>query len=84
MIREPKFMYRCFTCGGEFQFGPHVYDGRHIAAYDMTFCMGCYGGNWDGWAPRYEPRILAHLKDKGLEAPARNEGGYLPRHPDLG
>lgn len=84
MIRNSAMMYRCFTCGGEFQFGPHIYNGKHIAAYNLTVCLSCYDGNWDGWAPHCEAKILAHLKDNDLKAPARNEGGYLPRHPNLG
>lgn len=78
-MTEPKFMCRCDTCGGQFQFGPHIYDGKHIDAYGITVCMGCYRGNWDGWAPHYEPVITRNLKEHGLPLPKRNEKGWLPR-----
>ena len=73
--------YPCFTCGGTFRFGPHVYDGHHIAAYKFNVCSGCWSGNWDGWAPHYERKILIHLAENGLPVPARNAAGYLPRDP---
>lgn len=73
--------YPCFTCGGTFRFGPHVYDGHHVSAYRINVCSGCWGGNWDGWAPHYEPRLLAHLVAEGLAVPERNASGYLPRNP---
>jgi hypothetical protein len=73
--------YPCFTCGGTFRFGPHVYDGHHIAAYKFNVCSGCWSGNWDGWAPHYERKILIHLAENGLPIPARNAAGYLPRDP---
>ncbi len=74
-----KIMYSCFACGSTFQFGPHIYDGKHIRKYEITVCSGCYEGNWDGWAPHYEEKILKHLNEKELPVPNRNEAGYLPR-----
>ena len=73
---------RCGACNTEFQFGPHRYDGTYIKAYDMTVCLTCYGANWDGWAPIWEPRILKHLEAKGLPVPRRNSAGWLPRDPN--
>lgn len=72
-------MYPCFTCGMSFQFGPHRYAGRHIRAYRINVCQPCYSGNWDGWSPAYEAKLLAHLAEKGLPVPPRNGEGYLPR-----
>ena len=46
----PKVMKKCDHCGAEFQYGPHVYDGKYIQRYDITVCMICYNGNSDGWA----------------------------------
>ena len=71
-------MMRCFTCGGEFPFGPHRYDGKHIPAYQFTVCSGCYSANWDGWGPMFEEKILKHLEENGLPVPARR-GDWLPR-----
>lgn len=72
-------MVRCELCHSEFQFGPHRYDGKHIARYQMTVCRTCYQANHDGWAPAWEERVLAVLKEKGLPVPERNAEGYLPR-----
>jgi hypothetical protein len=74
-----KFMFKCATCGQEYQMGPHQYDGKHVSLYQITVCTTCYEGNWDGWAPHYEERLIAHLKDKGLPIPRRNDKGWLPR-----
>lgn len=76
---ENKMMYKCFICGGQFKMGPHEYDGKYIKSYDISVCMPCYQGNWDGWAPPYEQKLLAHLKNKGLSIPARNSKDLLPR-----
>lgn len=73
--------YPCFTCGGEFRFGPHVYDGHHIGAYQINVCRPCWGGNWDGWTPRHESKLLARLRELSLPIPTRNAAGYLPRDP---
>ena len=77
---KPKPFYcTCELCGSTFQFGPGRYDGKHIAAYNLTVCQGSYVGNWDGWAPHYESKILDHLKAKGLPVPKRNSQDLLPR-----
>jgi hypothetical protein len=76
---EIKIMIRCFCCGQDFQFGPHIYAGKHINKYNISVCSSCYGSNWDGWGPTCESKLLAHLKDKELPIPRRNEKGWLPR-----
>lgn len=78
MYKE-KFMYDCGICGLEFQFGPHIYNGKHIASYQLTVCKGCWDGNWDGWGNTAEEKLIAHLKEKGISIPKRNEKGWLPR-----
>lgn len=75
----PKFMTTCFTCGRAFQFGPHLYAGKHVPRYSITVCRDCYDANWDGWAPQFEAKILAHLEKNNLPAPIRNTDGLLPR-----
>jgi len=66
-------------CGGEYQFGPHKYEGRSIPRYKVKVCDICYNANWDGWAPEYENKLIAHLKKVGLPIPERNEKRWLPR-----
>lgn len=78
-MTEQKFMHLCDMCGSSFQFGPHRYDGSHLARYDMTVCSTCWKSNWDGWAPHLEERILTHLNARGLSVPERNKAGLLPR-----
>ena len=74
-----KIMCSCALCGNPFQFGPHHYDGKHISRYQITVCMSCWTGNWDGWAPHLEERLIAYLQQKGLPIPERNAKGWLPR-----
>ena len=74
-----KVMYLCFICSKNFQMGPNKYDGKFMASYNISVCRTCYEGNWDGWAPQYEQRLIAHLEKNGLEIPGKNEKGLLPR-----
>ncbi len=74
-----KVMIDCFTCGTSFQFGAHTYDGKVIPRYQISVCSACYSGNWDGWNPRLDEKLIAHLTSQGLPIPERNEKGWLPR-----
>ena len=74
-----EIMETCLLCGKRFQMGPHRYDGKLIAGYKMLVCQSCYSGNWDGWAPYYEDRIIKHLEEMQLPTPDRNDKGLLPR-----
>lgn len=74
-----KHMVKCFCCGSEFQFGLHAYLGRKVNGYEFMACRNCYDGNWDGWVPHLEPKILAHLHALGIDPPPRNSSGWLPR-----
>ncbi len=78
-MSEEKFMFDCELCGRPYQMGPHRYDGKRIPRYDISVCGSCYKTNWDGWGPKAESPILAHLERKGLPIPPRNEKGWLPR-----
>jgi hypothetical protein len=69
----------CFICNSEFRMGGGVYNGHYIRRYQISVCDPCWAGNWDGWAPIHEGRLLAHLKEKGIPIPKRNAGGWLPR-----
>lgn len=78
-MSEHKFIKLCFMCGSEYQMGPHQYDGKYIPKYQIGVCRGCYDGNWDGWAPHCEEKLIAHLKKQSLPVPERNEKGWLAR-----
>jgi hypothetical protein len=78
-MSSAKFMQSCGVCNAQFQFGPHIYDGKHLSRYGLTVCSGCYSGNYDGWGPMAEKQLLAHLAAKGLPVPERNAAGWLPR-----
>ena len=69
----------CFSCGQTFAFGQNAYHGRVVPKYQIMVCRQCYDANWGGWAPFVERKLLVHLKAKGLEVPARNAQGLLPR-----
>ncbi len=78
-MAQDKIMVRCDMCGNQFQMGPHVYDGKYIKRYDLSVCKLCYDGNWDGWGPNHEDRLIQHLKEKRISLPPRNEKGWIPR-----
>lgn len=59
--------------------GRHIYDGKRIAKYKLDVCKTCYEANWDGWAPEFESKLLAHLESNGIPIPKRNENGLYPR-----
>ena len=59
--------------------GPHLYSGEFIKLYEIAVCSICYQANWDGWAPHFEQRLVAHLEKCGRPIPQRNEKGWLPR-----
>jgi hypothetical protein len=86
MSTEPALTFRCFFCGKQFERDNHVYHGSPIAyrgklvgRYMIEVCDGCYASNSDGWMPPFEATLLAHLTEKGLPIPDRNEKGLLPR-----
>ncbi len=78
-MTDQKIMMACDTCAKQFQFGPHRYEGRPIKLYGVTVCDSCWNGNWDGWAPHFEPILKEHLKRNNLPEPQRNSKGWLPR-----
>ena len=76
-IEGDKIFYDCFLCQRPFQFGPHVYDGRHIPSWGVNICASCLKGNWDGIVPQRHPRLMQHLKDQGVTV-TLNAKGWLP------
>ena len=45
MANPTKFMRRCDVRGQERQYGPYVYEGRHIQRYRIFVC--CYDAHID-------------------------------------
>ena len=48
--REAEFknVCSCFLSQRDFQYGPHIYDGRRVPQWDIMVCKHCHAGNWDG------------------------------------
>ena len=79
-----RMMVDCFCCNEKFQHGPWRYEIRHVEAYGIKVCEGCYSSNEDGWAPDIEKRLMDHLTKTKRPIPERpiserNAKGLLPR-----
>lgn len=72
-------MVKCELCGSPYQAGQGVWTGQTIARYKLSVCNSCYNANWDGWAPVWEEKFIAHLRAHGIPLPSRNEKGWFPR-----
>ncbi len=70
---------RCQICGEKHYSGAGVYPLTRVKGYDLFCCDVCYAGNWDGWSPRHEAKLLEHLNKIGVTPPPRNTKGWLPR-----
>jgi len=71
-----KILYDCFLCERPFQFGPHLYNGRHIAAWNVQICDNCTKWNWDGLVPERHSRLIEHLRANGIPINL-NANGWL-------
>lgn len=64
-MRENKadfFVSRdCACCGRSFRFGPGIYDGDRVPAWDVMICRWCKPSIWDRELPPTD-RLLAALK----------------------
>ena len=69
---------QCFLCSKVFPYGHGRYPVIRIQDYDMMVCATCLSGNEDGWNPRHEAKILAHLRDIGMPVPPRLPNELLP------
>ena len=78
-MRNDKVIFLCDLCGAAYQMGPHRYEGKCIAKYQLGVCSPCYDGNWDGWAPHLEAKFIEHLQKKDIALPERNAKGLFPR-----
>ena len=76
----PKFFDKCSLCKQPFQFGPHRYDGRHIASWGISVCRSCDAANWDGVVPESHPNLIEDLKQRGVRIQL-NAKGWLPLPP---
>ena len=73
---DGKTYYDCILCDRPFQFGPHVYNGRHIRQWDAQICDGCIHANWDGIMLEQHPRLAEHLRATGAQI-TLNAKGWL-------
>jgi hypothetical protein len=73
---DGKIFYDCFLCKRPFQFGPHVYNGRHVAAWDAQICNACLRGNCDGVVLEQHQDLAEHLKSCGIPI-TLNAKGWL-------
>jgi|LNFM01.2.fsa_nt_gb hypothetical protein len=79
MKTEPVKL-ECDVCHRDYRHGPHIYEGHRLSLYGEAFaCNPCWIANHDGWAPHYERRLLALLKERDLATPSRLANGLLPR-----
>lgn len=64
----------CFLCARNVQVGRHRYDGRMVPAWGIFICNNCRSGNWDGIVTTSAPRLIDHLKSKGIEIKLNAKG----------
>lgn len=70
----------CPLCGSTFQYKPHYYhEGKWVKSLGTTVCRTCYDGNWDGWNPQVEEKVIELIEEQGFIVPERNEKGWIPR-----
>jgi hypothetical protein len=67
-------MIECFLCGDMFQFGPGIYRGRKVAAWNIMVCNGCRTANHEGIVPSAHPRLVQHLNELGIRPKINSEG----------
>jgi hypothetical protein len=76
MAHDDPVMIDCFLCNRAFQFGPHIYRGRRVQAWNVMICGGCNRGNWDGVVPGVRPHLVPYLQSKGIEV-RYNANGWI-------
>jgi len=67
----------CFVTGKKFRYGPHIYEGRRVAAWDEMISNEAEKWNADGIVPSTYPHVIKALEEKGIEVKL-NEKGWLP------
>lgn len=68
--------FQCFLCEEDFPYSRGRFDGHGFPAWDIRVCGSCYRLNWDGIARHMHPRLMAHLKGRGVTLEL-NAQGYL-------
>jgi hypothetical protein len=76
MMEQHRITYSCFLCCTEFQYGPHIYDGSYVKAWDIMTCNRCRRANWDGILPGSFPQLEKHFRERGLQ-PEMNAKGWI-------
>lgn len=80
MTRE-EMLLRCDVCGHLYQPEPAGNGDHRLELYgNIRCCDSCWEFNGEGWAPHFEELLLTQLQKKGIQAPGRNEKGFLPRN----
>jgi hypothetical protein len=74
------YFAECFLCGGQFQCSHARYDGCGIPEWDIGVCDICLESNWDGIMLERHPRLVEHLKAKGISIQL-NAKGWLEAEP---
>ena len=69
-------LHTCFLCEKGFQFGPHRYNGRAVPLWDIGVCDPCFVGSHDGLNPKQYPKLIRHLREKGIAMEIK-PGGWL-------
>lgn len=77
-MSSEHYKKKCQVCSREFDYGPHVYQGRYLPRYQMVACNSCLRAHHDGWGLEAEKCILQHLNQSGIDVPERNAVGLLP------
>lgn len=62
-----KLMYDCALCESPFQFGPHLYQGQPVNAWNIMLCKNCIKDNRDGVVPSAHPELIRYIKGQGIE-----------------
>ena len=73
-MQGDKVMYGCALCKRQFQFGPHIYEGRHIKEWNVEICDNCIKSNWDGVMIDRHPSLRQHLEKNGAEIKLNSRG----------
>jgi len=78
-VSEPLATIRCPLCEQIYHDRHHHHPGKRSELFQITVCPTCWEGNYDGWNPRLEPKLLEHAREIGLTIPGRLSNGLLPR-----
>lgn len=66
----------CFLCGSHFQFGPRVYLGKQVKAWEIMVCNDCHASQRGGIVPAIYPHLVKHLNARGIR-PEYDAHGWI-------